>query len=193
MTTLHYRLGSERYKTKVVYETLSPRWGEQFEMFLYEDQSQELEVSVWDRDQRSKDDFMGRSSLDLSLLKRETTHQVWLNLEDGAGKLFLLLTISGDLFLISLSGSSSYWTLSGTTAPDRETFLSNWDHTERSAELRRQKFSLKKTFRAFEDVGSLVVKVHRAKGLYAADLGGSSDPFCVLELGKVISFLVGSR
>ena len=77
----------------------------------------------------------------------------------------------------------------GTTAPDKETFLSNWDHSERSVELRRQKFSLKNSFRSFDNVGSLVVKVHRAKGLYAADLGGSSDPFCVLELGKVISSL----
>ena len=78
---------------------------------------------------------------------------------------------------------------SGTTAPDKETFLSDWDHSERSVELRRQKFSLKNSFRSFDNVGSLVVKVHRAKGLYAADLGGSSDPFCVLELGKVISSL----
>ena len=91
------RLASERYKTKVVYESLSPRWQEQFEMFLYDDQSQELEVTVWDKDQRSKDDFMGRTSLDLSGLQREKTHQIWLNLEDGAGKLFLLVTISGDL------------------------------------------------------------------------------------------------
>ena len=66
-------------------------------MYLYEEHSQELEISVWDRDQRSKDDFMGRCSVDLSSLERETTHQVWLNLEDGAGKLFLLITISGDL------------------------------------------------------------------------------------------------
>ena len=91
------RLAGERYKTKVVYESLSPRWQEQFEMFLYDDQSQELEVTVWDKDQRSKDDFMGRTSLDLSGLQREKTHQIWLNLEDGAGKLFLLVTISGDL------------------------------------------------------------------------------------------------
>ena len=93
----HSRLAGERYKTKVVYESLSPRWQEQFEMFLYDDQSQELEVTVWDKDQRSKDDFMGRTSLDLSGLQREKTHQIWLNLEDGAGKLFLLVTISGDL------------------------------------------------------------------------------------------------
>ena len=53
------RLGSDRYKTKTVYETLSPKWHEQFELYLYEE-SQELEITVWDRDQRSKDDFMGR-------------------------------------------------------------------------------------------------------------------------------------
>ena len=84
-----YRLGGERYKSKVrnlnigseplrcrphatpspnpavmysapqvVYETLNPRWAEQFELYLYEET--ELEITVWDRDQRSKDDFMGR-------------------------------------------------------------------------------------------------------------------------------------
>lgn len=29
-------------------------------MYLYNDQSFELDVTVWDKDQRSKDDFMGR-------------------------------------------------------------------------------------------------------------------------------------
>lgn len=35
-----------------------------------------------------------------------------------------------------------------------------------------------------KDVGHLTVKVFRAQGLAAADLGGKSDPFCVLELGN---------
>lgn len=33
-------------------------------------------------------------------------------------------------------------------------------------------------------MGHLTVKVFRASGLAAADLGGKSDPFCVLELGN---------
>ena len=33
-------------------------------------------------------------------------------------------------------------------------------------------------------MGHLTVKVYRATGLAAADLGGKSDPFCVLELGN---------
>ena len=152
-------------------------------MYLYSGQSQELEISVWDRDQRSKDDFMGRVAVDLSVLARETTHQIWLNLEDGAGKLFLLITISGDLSDLFLK-TSFHWKVSGTTGQDSDTFLSNWDHSERLAEQRKQVFSLRRTFQTGENVGSLLVKVYRAKGLYAADLGGSSDPFCVLELGK---------
>lgn len=35
-----------------------------------------------------------------------------------------------------------------------------------------------------KDVGHLTVKVFRATGLAAADIGGKSDPFCVLELGN---------
>lgn len=41
-----------------------------------------------------------------------------------------------------------------------------------------------KTFQNLKDVGHLTVKVYRATGLAAADLGGKSDPFCVLELGN---------
>lgn len=36
-----------------------------------------------------------RGSIDLSKLQREVSHQIWLNLEDGAGKLFLIITLSG--------------------------------------------------------------------------------------------------
>lgn len=53
------RLGNEKYKSKIVSKSLNPKWLEQFDLHLYDDQSQELEVTIWDKD-RSKDDFMGR-------------------------------------------------------------------------------------------------------------------------------------
>ena len=33
---LSYRLGKDYYKSKVVYETLNPKWCEQFDLYLYE-------------------------------------------------------------------------------------------------------------------------------------------------------------
>ena len=36
-----------------------------------------------------------RCSLDLSTLKRDVTHDLWLDLEGGAGRLHVLITISG--------------------------------------------------------------------------------------------------
>lgn len=54
------RLGNEKYKSKVEMHTLTPKWLEQFDFHLFEDQSQLLELTVWDKDVRSKDDFMGR-------------------------------------------------------------------------------------------------------------------------------------
>lgn len=41
-----------------------------------------------------------------------------------------------------------------------------------------------RTFHNLKDVGHLTVKVFRATGLASADIGGKSDPFCVLELGN---------
>ena len=41
-------------------KTLSPAWREQFDLRMYDDQSNQLEVTVFDHDVTGKDDFMGR-------------------------------------------------------------------------------------------------------------------------------------
>ena len=62
------RIGNDRFKSKVIYETLCPRWLEQFDLNLSEDMVQELEVTVWDKDQGRKDDFMGRYQINLKYI-----------------------------------------------------------------------------------------------------------------------------
>ncbi|XP_046744360.1 multiple C2 and transmembrane domain-containing protein isoform X3 [Diprion similis] len=160
-----FRLGTEKYKSKVIHKTLSPVWLEQFDLHLYEDVGfgQELEVTIWDRD-KSRDDLMGRTVINLATLEREKTHRLWRDLEDGAGSVFLLLTISG------------------TTASETISDLAAHEETPQEKSLLLQRYSLLKTFQRPQDVGHLTVKVFRAQGLAAADLGGKSDPFCVLEL-----------
>ncbi|XP_076623681.1 multiple C2 domain and transmembrane region protein isoform X3 [Colletes latitarsis] len=161
-----FRLGTEKYKSKVVHKTLSPVWLEQFDLHLYEDPylGQELEVTVWDRDKSHQDDLMGRTVIDLATLERETTHRLWRDLEEGSGSIFLLLTISG------------------TTASETISDLAAHEETPREREQMYQRYAVLNTLQRIRDVGHLTVKVFRAQGLAAADLGGKSDPFCVLEL-----------
>ena len=45
-----------------------------------------------------------RCSLDLSTLKSDLTHDLWLDLEGGAGKLHVLLTVSGLAQFDSIDG-----------------------------------------------------------------------------------------
>jgi len=45
-----------QYKNK----TLSPLWLEQFDLYMYDDQTNQLEITVFDHDVSGRDDFMGR-------------------------------------------------------------------------------------------------------------------------------------
>ncbi|XP_015597885.1 multiple C2 and transmembrane domain-containing protein isoform X2 [Cephus cinctus] len=161
-----FRLGTEKYKSKIAMKTLNPVWLEQFDFHLYEDPylGQELEVTVWDRDKSHQDELMGRTIIDLATLERETTHRLWRELEDGAGSIFLLLTISG------------------TTASETISDLAAHEENPHERTQLFQRYSIFNSFQRPRDVGHLTVKVYRAQGLAAADLGGKSDPFCVLEL-----------
>ena len=143
--TLFNSLGTEKYKSKVANKTLNPVWLEQFDLHLYEDPylGQELEVTVWDRDRSHQDDLMGRTVIDLATLERETTHRLWRELEDGAGSIFLLLTISG------------------TTASETISDLAAHEETPQERALLMQKYSLANTLQRPRDVGHLTVKVFR--------------------------------
>ncbi len=83
-------------------------------------------------------------------MEAEKTHELWLDLEDGAGKLFLLITISGKTYGTDLSDDTG---------------------SKISEDLKKQ-YSMKSSLLSgnFFDVGYLEVKIYCAKGLYAADL-----------------------
>ncbi|GFY39142.1 multiple C2 and transmembrane domain-containing protein 2 [Trichonephila inaurata madagascariensis] len=147
-----------------MFKTLDPQWLEQFNLHMYADQPKVLEISVYDKDFHGKDDFMGRCTIDLSGFEEEKTHSVWKDLEDGAGSLFLLITISGTMGTETISDLASY----------------NFDSATQRTLI--SKYGLYQTFKEPYDIGHLIVKVFKAQGLAAADLCGKSDPFCVVEL-----------
>lgn len=89
---------------------------------------------------------------------------MWQQLEDSPAEICLMLTISG------------------TTASETITDLTSYKPDPRELENIQDRYRLMRTLQNLRDVGHLTVKVFGATGLAAADLGGKSDPFCVLEL-----------
>ena len=55
-----FKLGSQKYKSKVIPKTLNPQWKDRFALRVY-DGSTILHIEVWDRDFPQSDDFIGRS------------------------------------------------------------------------------------------------------------------------------------
>ncbi|XP_076783161.1 multiple C2 and transmembrane domain-containing protein 1 isoform X6 [Arvicanthis niloticus] len=161
-----FRLGHQKYKSKIMPKTLNPQWREQFDFHLYEERGGIMDITAWDKDAGKRDDFIGRCQVDLSSLSREQTHKLELQLEEGEGHLVLLVTL----------------TASATVSISDLSVNSMEDQKEREEILKR--YSPLRIFNNLKDVGFLQVKVIRAEGLMAADVTGKSDPFCVVELNN---------
>ncbi|XP_040841985.1 multiple C2 and transmembrane domain-containing protein 1 isoform X2 [Ochotona curzoniae] len=161
-----FRLGHQKYKSKIMPKTLNPQWREQFDFHLYEERGGIIDITAWDKDAGKRDDFIGRCQVDLSALSREQTHKLELQLEEGEGHLVLLVTL----------------TASATVSISDLSINSVEDQKEREEILKR--YSPLRIFHNIKDVGFLQVKVIRAEGLMAADVTGKSDPFCVVELNN---------
>ncbi|KAF6125707.1 multiple C2 and transmembrane domain containing 1 [Phyllostomus discolor] len=161
-----FRLGHQKYKSKIMPKTLNPQWREQFDFHLYEERGGIIDITAWDKDAGKRDDFIGRCQVDLSALSREQTHKLELQLEEGEGHLVLLVTL----------------TASATVSISDLSVNSLEEQKEREEILKR--YSPLRIFHNLKDVGFLQVKVIRAEGLMAADVTGKSDPFCVVELNN---------
>ncbi|XP_066237956.1 multiple C2 and transmembrane domain-containing protein 1 isoform X2 [Saccopteryx leptura] len=161
-----FRLGHQKYKSKIMPKTLNPQWREQFDFHLYEERGGIIDITAWDKDAGKRDDFIGRCQVDLSALSREQTHKLELQLEEGEGHLVLLVTL----------------TASATVSISDLSVSSSEDQKEREEILKR--YSPLQIFHNLKDVGFLQVKVIRAEGLMAADVTGKSDPFCVVEVNN---------
>lgn len=152
---VRFRLGNEKYKSKTSWQA---RWLEQFDLHLFEEE-QSLEIILWNRSTQ-----YGKCVIDLRNFPREETKRLWQRLDDSSTEIYLMLTISG------------------TTSSETISDLTNFRMDEREHHMIVKRYNWLKTFNNLKDVGHLTVKVFGATGLAAADLGGKSDPFCVLEL-----------
>ncbi|XP_032873183.1 multiple C2 and transmembrane domain-containing protein 1 isoform X1 [Amblyraja radiata] len=160
---IKFKMGCQKYKSKVILKTLNPHWREQFDFLLTNEKSDIIEITVWDKDAIKKDDFIGRCQIDLSGLSVEHTHKLDLALSEGKGHIVLLVTLTA-------------------TSPRNESKLSTMNDEERRSIMTR--YSWIRSLFNIRDIGFIQIKVVKAEGLMVADVIGSSDPFCVIELNN---------
>jgi hypothetical protein len=93
--TLSDEAGNRLAKTRTIYETLSPRWDETFDMSI--DKPLWLMVSVRDRALVGKHDIVGREYLCLDPRKFGDllTHDLWMKL-DTQGRILLRVSMEGE-------------------------------------------------------------------------------------------------
>ncbi|XP_030635579.1 extended synaptotagmin-1 [Chanos chanos] len=85
------RVGPQTFTSHHQDNTLNPKWGEMYEVIVHEVPGQELEVEVYDKDP-DKDDFLGRTKLDLGIVKKCGVVDEWFSLKDAAsGRVHLRL------------------------------------------------------------------------------------------------------
>lgn len=76
------RVGAQKFKTKVVSNTVTPTWNEAFEAIIDEKSGQFMDIEVFDEDPGSKDDELGNVSLELEPVSKKGMIDSWLPLED---------------------------------------------------------------------------------------------------------------
>ncbi|XP_059192023.1 multiple C2 and transmembrane domain-containing protein 2 [Centropristis striata] len=163
---VRFRLGDQKYKSKNLCIQANPQWREQFDFNQFEDNQEPLQVEVYSKRGRKGEESWGMFEIDLSRLSLNEKQLYTQVLDQGKGRLVLLVTLR------------PCW---GVSISDMETAtLEKPD--ERDAVV--EKFSLKNSHKCVGEVGFLQVKVVKANDLPATDLNGKSNPFCVVELGN---------
>ncbi|KAF7644726.1 hypothetical protein LDENG_00216740 [Lucifuga dentata] len=84
-------VGNQLFQSKVIHETVNPKWNEVYETLVYDYAAQNLNIEVFDED-TDKDDFLGSLMLDMTELQKERKVDEWFMLEGvSTGKLHLKL------------------------------------------------------------------------------------------------------
>ncbi|KAM9789306.1 extended synaptotagmin-2-B [Neosynchiropus ocellatus] len=85
------RVGNELFQSKVIHETVHPKWNEVYETQIFEHSGQSLEIELFDED-TDKDDFLGSLIIDMDELVKQHKVDQWFTLDDvSSGKLHLKL------------------------------------------------------------------------------------------------------
>ncbi|OWA51217.1 Multiple C2 and transmembrane domain-containing protein 1 [Hypsibius exemplaris] len=175
-----FRLGGEKFRSRVIKKTLNPQWMEQFDIFFYDYDSKRLEISLWDWDRTMKNELIGRVDLDLTPYEQGKTYDLWLDVKDkgkrrGTVHLSVLVNEAKEIndFARIVKTQASVEPLVDDGLPPSQTTTPT---TEEALLIRRNP--------GVGLVGSLSVKILTTSNLPMTDSEGKSL-YCVLQLGLV--------
>eukprot|EP01112_Ceratiomyxa_fruticulosa_P020588 TRINITY_DN7054_c0_g1_i1.p1 TRINITY_DN7054_c0_g1~~TRINITY_DN7054_c0_g1_i1.p1 ORF type:complete len:846 (+),score=186.10 TRINITY_DN7054_c0_g1_i1:374-2539(+) len=87
--------GNAQVRTRPIFKTLAPFWGEDFTLDLVEGQVQQIKFTLWDEDKFTKDTLLGQVIVPISSLSGGKTHEQWYPLFPVSTKVY----VSGDVHL----------------------------------------------------------------------------------------------
>ncbi|RZB39110.1 C2 domain containing protein [Asbolus verrucosus] len=86
-------LGAQEFKTKVIDNTVDPKWDFWCEFNVLESDGQQLYLHVMDRDEASDDERLGRATVEVSNIVKKGEDDMWITLEQAKhGMVHLRLT-----------------------------------------------------------------------------------------------------
>ncbi|CAD5122689.1 DgyrCDS11099 [Dimorphilus gyrociliatus] len=74
-------VGAQKYKTKVINNTLNPQWDEYFEAIVEHKQGMFIDIDVMDQDP-GEDDELGSKSIDVQMVANQGLMDTWLPLDE---------------------------------------------------------------------------------------------------------------
>lgn len=107
--------GKEVYKTKTQKKTLHPAWNEYFEVPVTSRTAADFKCEVYDWDMGDKDDFLGATPLNLSVLEPFQPQEMTYKLDGKSGVLRLKMLFKPSYVTRSRQGSATFST--GTFGP----------------------------------------------------------------------------
>ncbi|KTG02072.1 hypothetical protein cypCar_00018495, partial [Cyprinus carpio] len=158
------RVGPQTFKSRHLDNTLSPKWDEMYEVIVHEVPGQELEVEVFDKDP-DHDDFLGRTKLDLGIVKKSKIVDEWFTLKDTpTGRVHLRLE----------------WLKLETDTERLEEVLQHCTYTEHRAQvLKRNESVVSKTAKP---PSSAILAVYLDKAEALPMKKGNKDPNPIVQI-----------
>ncbi|KAH9370052.1 hypothetical protein HPB48_001929 [Haemaphysalis longicornis] len=82
-----FKLGNEKYTSRVIEDSNDPVWNEPFDIFVGKGKSFLLQVMVMDKDPTATSDFIGRFNMNLTEYEYGEMYEVKQELDDDAGEI----------------------------------------------------------------------------------------------------------